>query len=357
MRMTTRSETISTAYAARAVAFRQPVFGARETIKARPWTVPVPVTADNFIRAETDMYFGAVAIGEGGFGKFAHQRELTPIDNQTLVRCNRDLFVSRGVFDLDAGPVTITLPNPGERFMSMLVIDQDHYVPIVIHGPGAHTFTKGWIGTRYVMIAVRFMVDASRPSDVQQVHALQDAIKVKQPSRGGFDVPKWDRTTRKRVRDALFALGATLPDLRNAYGTRERVDPARHLIGTAMGWGSDPDRDVFHQVVTPAKNDGVTRYILNVKSVPVDGFWSISVYNGDGYYEPNEREAYSLTNLTAKKDEDGSVTVRFGDFDRRTDNCLPIVRGWSYLVRLYRPRKEILSGDWTFPEAQPLSAS
>jgi hypothetical protein len=31
---------------------------------------PVPVTAENFVRAESDMYLGVVALKEGGFGKF-----------------------------------------------------------------------------------------------------------------------------------------------------------------------------------------------------------------------------------------------------------------------------------------------
>ena len=39
----------------------------------------VPVTADNFNRAETDMNF-AGSCKQGGFGKFIHHRELTPID-------------------------------------------------------------------------------------------------------------------------------------------------------------------------------------------------------------------------------------------------------------------------------------
>jgi hypothetical protein len=28
--------------------------------------------------------------------------------------------------------------------------------------------------------------------------------------------------------------------------------------------------------------------------------------------------------------------------------------GWNYMVRLYRPRAEILNGQWTFPEAHPV---
>jgi hypothetical protein len=29
------------------------------------------------------------------------------------------------------------------------------------------------------------------------------------------------------------------------------------------------------------------------------------------------------------------------------------MKGWNYIVRLYRPRAELLNGTWTFPEAQP----
>ena len=98
----------------------------------------VPVTADNFIRAESDHYFGKL-IKDGSFGKFTHNRELTPIDKQLVVRSNRDTLNSRAVFDLDAGPVTITLPNAGKHFMSMQVIDEDMYTPQVIYDAGAAT--------------------------------------------------------------------------------------------------------------------------------------------------------------------------------------------------------------------------
>jgi hypothetical protein len=56
-----------------------------------------------------------------------------------------------------------------------------------------------------------------------------------------------------------------------------------------------------------------------------------------------------------KKGEDGSVAIQFGGCDGKTANCLPIVKGWNYMVRLYRPRAEILNGAWTFPEAQPVN--
>jgi len=315
----------------------------------------IPVTVDNFTRAESDMYFGVMAVKSGGFGKFHHEREVANIDDQKVIRMNRDTLYSAAVFDLDAGPVKVTLPKAGKRFMSMMVLNEDHYVYEVDYYPGTYRFTRPEIGTRYVFMAVRTLVDPNDPKDVQQAHALQDAVKVQQSSPGRFEVPKWDPVSQKKVRDALLVLNSTMPDLKRAFGSRAAVDPVRHLIATASGWGGNPDKDATYLNVTPARNDGTTIYKLNVKNVPVDGFWSISVYNAGGYFEKNPYGAYTLNNITAKTGADGSVDVQFGGCDGKIPNCLPTTNGWNYLVRLYRPRDAILEGKWKFPEAKPAS--
>jgi hypothetical protein len=105
----------------------------------------------------------------------------------------------------------------------------------------------------------------------------------------------------------------------------------------------------------PARNDGITVYRLNVRTVPVDGFWSVSIYNAQGYFEPNAYQAYSINNITAKTGDDGTVTIQFGGCDGKIANCLPTMKGWNYMVRLYRPRAEILNGKWKFPEPQPIN--
>ncbi len=314
---------------------------------------PDPVGVDNFIRAESDLYFSNM-VKDGSFGKFLHRREPAAIDNQTVIRLNRDTLYSAAVFDLDAGSVTITMPDAGPRFMSLMIVNQDHYVPTVIYQPGPHVLDKATIGTRYVMAAVRTLVDPASPDDVKKVHTLQDAIKVEQSSTGKFEVPQWDPMSQKKVRDALLVLGSTIPDFAHAFGTKDTVDPIRHLIGTASGWGGNPDKDATYLNITPPQNDGVTAYKLVVKDVPVDAFWSISVYNAEGYFEKNPENAYSVNSITGKKAADGSVVIQFGGKDDKTANYLPIVKGWNYTVRLYRPRKEILDGTWKFPEPQPV---
>ncbi len=102
------------------------------------------------------------------------------------------------------------------------------------------------------------------------------------------------------------------------------------------------------------KNDGTTVYKLNVKNVPVDGFWSVSVYNEEGYFEKNPYNAYSQQHHR-QEGADGSVAIQFGGCDGKIPNCIPIMKGWNAAVRLYRPRAEILSGKWKFPEPQPVN--
>lgn len=314
---------------------------------------PVPVNSDNFVRAESDTYFSGV-VANGGFGQFDHTREPAPLDKQTVIRLNRDTLYSSAVFDLQAGPVSITLPESDGRFMSMQVFDQDQYTVGVYYDAGTYRFSSDEIETRYILVAIRTLVDPNDKADLAVVHGLQDSIKVRQRDKGEFKVPQWDRSSQATVRKALLELGALLPDTRDMYGKRGEVDPVRYLIGAALGWGANPESEALYLNVVPPKNDGSTVYSLKVKDVPVDGFWSVSVYNGEGFFEPNPLGSYTLNNITASRDEDGGVTIQFGGCDVETRNCIPTPENWNYMVRLYRPQAPILNGEWRFPEAEEL---
>lgn len=312
---------------------------------------PILVNSDNFVRAESDLYFSGIA-ANGGFGKFDHTREMAPLDKQTVIRLNRDTLYSSAVFDLDAGPVTITVPDPGSRFVSLLVIDEDHYAHGVFYGAGSYTLKREDIGTRYVVAAFRFFADPNNPEDMKKVHALQDQVTVEQAAAGSFEIPDWDSASRDKTRRALLDLGALLPDTAKMFGSRDEIDPVRHLIGAALGWGGNPDKEAFYLNVTPEKNDGKTIYRLTVGDVPTKDFWSVTVYNKDGFFTPNELNAYSLNDVTAQKSADGSIAIQFGGCDGEVANCLPTPEGWNYMVRLYRPEAQILDGSWKFPVAE-----
>jgi hypothetical protein len=307
------------------------------------------VTVDNFNRAESD-YFFKVKVDNGMFGKLVHDRQPASVEKQLVVRINRDTRFSFGVFDLTE-PVTIRLPETGDRFQSMLVINEDHYIKKIIYDAGEYTFTKENIGTRYVQVAIRTLVDASSTEDNRKVDTIQDLIEVKQSAPGKFEIPDWDEVSQKRTRERILALADGITNSKGMFGDENEVDPVRHLIGTAAGFGGNAEKDATYLNYNPANNDGTTAFILTVKDVPVDGFWSVSIYNKDGYFEKNPYNSYSFNNLTAKKNDDGSVTIHFGG-DPKQSNYLYIMKGWNYTVRLYRPKEQVLNGSWKFPDAE-----
>lgn len=327
------------------------LFGALIFASSVAQNASIPVTLSNFIRAETDHYFRVAP-----FGKLEHSRWMAAVDKQEIVRMNRDTLYSSGVFDLEAAPLTITLPDSGKRFLSLQVISQDHYTIEVVYGPGRFTYNKDKIGTRYVFLLIRTLVDPEDVADLRAAHAVQDKIAVEQASIGKFEIPNWDLATQARVRDGLNALLPMLGHEHGAmFGTKSEVDPVAHLIGTAVGWGGNPEHAAVYESFFPKANDGRSVHRLTLKDVPVDGFWSVSVYNDRGFFRKNDLNAYSLNNIMAKPNSDGSFTVQFGGCDGKLPNCLPIMRGWSYTVRLYRPRAEILNGSWKLPEPQRLN--
>jgi hypothetical protein len=312
-----------------------------------------PVTFENYNRAQTDVNFAGV-VKSGGFGRFRHGRELAPPAQQGIVRPNRDTLYSFVIVDLDAGPVTIRLPDAGKRFMGMQIVNEDQYTVSTFYGPGAYTLSKDKARTRYAIAVVRFLVDFSNKEDVGKVHALQDAVTFNQAHPGVFQIPNWDEGSLKKVQSALQQLGTTVSDTRRMFGASENeVDPVKHLIGSAMLWGGFPEKDALYLPTTPIQNNGAVIYKLRVADVPVDGFWSLTVYNDRGYLVPNPYDAYSVSSISAKRETDGSVAIQFGGCDGKIPNCLPITEGWSYTVRLFRPRAEVLDRTWAFPIAQP----
>jgi hypothetical protein len=302
------------------------------------------VNADSFVRAETHRMMAGLQRDAGGVNTFSHNREPAPIDRQTVIRMNRDTLYSFAVVDLSAG-ATLTVPDAGERYLSVMVVNEDHYINRVVHDAGRYELTVAEFGSPYVVVAARTLVDPRDPGDLAAVAAVQDGLAIEAASGRAFVLPDYDTESLDRTRGALLTLAADQTSFEHSFGRREDVDPVHHLIGTAAGWGGLPDSEATYVGVTPQLPVG--EYELTVgDDVPVDGFWSISVYNADGFFEPNERGAYSVNNITAARNDDGSVTVRFGG---EGDNALPITDGWNYLVRLYRPRPEILDGSWTFP--------
>jgi hypothetical protein len=305
----------------------------------------------NYIRAESDMQFKGYAAKAGGVGRLLNLREVYSVENQVTIRGNRDTLYSVGVYDLTE-PVTIVKPDSPDRFQSLLVISQDEYNPVLKNGGGEVTLSIDTVGTRYAMVLFRTFCDPNSPEDMRKAHALQDAIKVTQVSPGTLELPDWDQASLEATRKTLNELAAQLDGVPRGFGAEGEADPIQHLIGAAFGWGGNPQRGAMYFNVTPEKNDGRTAYTLTMpRDVPVEAFWSVTIYNKDGFFTPNDLNAYSFNSITAKRNADETVTIHFGG-DSQAANYLPITDGWNYIVRCYLPGWQIIEGNWAPPAPQ-----
>ena len=330
----------------------------RRLLLALALCAPVPalaedITIQNLMRAESDTMFRVGMQTYGiGVGEIAHDREVVSADGpQPVIRPNQDTLYSAAIIDLSE-PVTVTLPEGDGRFQSVLVISQDHY-NFAYAEPGSYELTEDEVGTRFAMLLFRTFIDAGDPDDAARAHAVQDGIRLDGGGSGPFEAPDWDlealAAARQAVSDLATAVGL---DASIAFGRRGEVDPLGHLIGMA-GWAGQPATTAAAFVDAVEMNDGETPHAVTLSDVPVDAFWSITVYDAEGFLAPNDLGRNSYNNTSATPNEDGSYTIHFGGCDDGRINCIPITPGWNYTVRLYEPRAEILDGSWTFPELEP----
>ncbi|RJG42673.1 DUF1214 domain-containing protein [Motilimonas pumila] len=314
----------------------------------------VNVTLDTYVRAESDHMIQSVIASFGGdIMEMTHTRTPVTADNNPVIRMNQDTFYSGTVLDLSQ-PVEVIMPDIGDRYMSMHIVNQDHYM-FAEHESGSYILTEELVGTRFALIAFRTFVDANDPDDIALVHRIQDSIVVKGGGEGPYDAPNWDLDDIRKARQALNSLSELGWSSHYAFGSKEEVRAIDHLIGTGAGWAGLPRTAALYQLGTVDANDGVTAHTFTVKDVPVDAFWSITVYNQEGFLEANELGRNSYNNVTAAANEDGSITLNFGGCDDGRVNCIPITEGWNYNIRAYQPQQSILDGSWTFPDIKPVS--
>ena len=291
--------------------------------------------------------FDGVLMRSGGTNQWIHNRQPTPIGSQTVIRMNRDTLYSSVVVDLSQG-ATVTMPDAAGRYMSLSVVNADHYINRIIHEPGMYELTLEEYGTPHVLLILRTLVDPADPQDIATVSALQDAVTLKAGSTIPFTHPDYDEDSRKETHDALVALSTGLTDAAGMFGSREAVDPVRHVIGTAIGWGGLPESEAYYYMETEPRPAG--RFTFTLKDVPVDGFWSVTIYNRDGYLAENPYDAQSVNSVTAFTNQEGLVKLNLAPERDGLTNYLYVMDGWNYSLRLYRPRPEVLDRTWEPPK-------
>ncbi|MFV0447449.1 MAG: DUF1254 domain-containing protein [Vibrio sp.] len=310
----------------------------------------VPVTEKNYEFAESDLAFKNITKLVGS-NKWFHFPGLTPLDNQTVVRMNRDTIYSGYVADVSKGG-TITLPDTGDRYISVMVVQNDHYIDQVFSTPGTHKIESQ---TDFAMIVARVQIDPNDPDDLQRVKDIQNKIVVKTNSNRTHVMPNYDMKQLVAVRNALTEEGSKLGNQKNMQGAHGQVDPRMHMYGTAIGWGMLPDAEAQYfsyyskgKVMDPQNCSQAT---YQAPEVTGKGFYSLTVYNNDGYIA-FDRAVLNKNNI--KYNSDGSFTVSYGNCPKDAPNAMPVAEGWDVMMRIYKPNLS-LTESYKLPEPKVIT--
>lgn len=307
------------------------------------------VSANTFIRAETDRAFMEMIKNAGQTNKFFHFRHPTPLDKQTVIRMNRDVLYSGGVFDAKEG-LDIMFPEmPDDRYASIFIIDNDHYVQDLIYKPGQYKIEGN---TDFLYIIIRLQVyDASNNEEIAMLNNLQDQFIVKSISSQEFPEFKWDLESLDSLREVYNEESAKYSSWKGMMGKRGEVNENTRHIAAAAAWGLLPEEAATYLNYKSQKTSVSNCYTATYKVPENTGFWSITVYGEDGYIKTKN---CLLNNSNVQLNEDGTFTVHYGSEDVCGDvpNRLDAPEGWNFLLRVYLPGEEVLTGEYVVPEVE-----
>ena len=225
------------------------------------------------------------------------------------------------------------------RYLSVLVIDNDHYAPAVFYEPGTHQLPDD---TRYVALLYRVqLLDYADPADVAAANALQDQFLVEASSATPFPAPQWDVDSMLALRseyEVEFRKFAQFePDW---MGPRGEVNEDTRHLAAAGAWGLFPEEDAVY--INYAGPSGPDRcYTATYETPQTDSFWSITVYGSDGFMKSDDNV---INDRNVALNDDGTFTAFFGSEAECGDqvNRVDISEGWNFLLRIYRPGRSVL---------------
>jgi len=197
-----------------------------------------------------------------------------------------------------------------------------------------------------------------------------------------FDLDKADPAIRTGIesapKDALKLMAWKMPTLaRVANGWSMNTDTMgvygnyylKRAIVTQWGLGANLPEDAIYPTNLGDESgkplDGADKYVLHFdkgQTPPADAFWSITLYDDQGFQVANSINRFNLSSwMPLKYNTDGSLDLYFQNENPGADkeaNWLPAPKGaFNVLMRLYAPRSEVLTGKWNPPPVTRVQAS
>jgi hypothetical protein len=279
-----------------------------------------------------------------GLNKFLHKRQLTPTDNQPVVRMNRDTYYSLAVVDVSDG-ASVTMPEiPEGKYVSVQPVTEDHRIQAMRYGPGTFDLTTH-TGT-HLYLVVRLDATFSEA----EAKEIQDQMTIQANSAKKFETTPVNKESFVKVeeelkaqmpalvqRDGVNALNGMFTDPRDE--SNQLFTEEKYEVGAAVGWGGAQMVDNIYEISGNYSIDDC--YQLTFEDPKNRAFWSITVYDEKGFMF-NDLANYSSN--TAQANEDGTYTISFGCGEDAPNN-LEIANPsnvFNIAVRHYQPSKRVL---------------
>ena len=326
------------------VALATPAIAEIPDVDSSGWATdprPLGMSPADYINGESRAFM-ADFLGRAGINNFYHFEGLTKAADRWVVSPNNDTIYSLAVVNAREG-FTLELPDVGERFLSVQIITEDHMTPFYIYGGGTQTFTAEELQTDFVVVGVRMGTDGS-DEDVAAVSSdLQPQYRITGAAEAD-DLPPVDMELLEAVRAAMLAEYSKLPDSFGAMQKRveDVADWEYFTYVTAGAWGLSADENAMYAAGGPADASGGACYRASFPPVPVEAFFSITVYGTEKYLMTDADNIVSSKHGVVTND-DGSFDVAFGGEACRTlapNYAATPEDGWSFLMRAYRPQVE-----------------
>jgi len=299
---------------------------------------PVIVDEDNYPYVESHRQMAITQDSAGGVNTFDHKRVVPSVDDQPIIRMNRDTLYSMAIIDASKG-ATVTMPDAGDRYISVMFIDENHRTTNMIYTPGEHEVPAS---TNHIYAIVRVGIGSADAADIKEIHGLQDEIKVSANSAVPFEPVVYDKASYDKTHNGLLDKfnKSGIVDSEGAFGTEDNVDHDTYVMVTAAGWGGPPWEDNVYQI--SSYFEGSECMSTTFKDPNNEGgFWSITVYDKNGFMFD---EVANVNSNRAKANEDGTYTVHFGcegkvnNIPNKSDTG-----SWHAEVRHYRPSQAVLN--------------
>ncbi|MGF1694326.1 DUF1254 domain-containing protein [Vibrio lamellibrachiae] len=305
----------------------------------------IEVTVDNMAVAHTNMEMVRLQ-EEYGINQMMFIPRMAQLDFQPIIRMNQDTIYSGMVMNVSEG-ATITLPEMDGRYASIQVHDQNHWVPLFTYESGTHEIVSD---TDYVVVVVRIQADESDPSDIAKAAEWQSKITWTAGSNEPLKLKNWD----------MDSYQATVADLRTTQfdytplefmgdGTPGSSEVRAHATAAYGGFLTAPAHHAFYGIAEGNDVQSCTPVTFDVPDINPDrGFYSVTLYNGDGYFAHNKASLNS-DNLVLKKGGD-TYTIHFGNECGNVENNIPTTENWNLIKRVYRATPEQLENSYVMPE-------